>query len=82
MRKHFTPSSSLVAFKNEVSRPEVIEKLFAEKVIAHENYEVLLYNNRFNDENSLHLILYNLDLDKLEIFCKISRGNNNEDILH
>ena len=80
-RKHLTPSIGVIASKVRNPVPWIVRELHRESVLEHEEYSVVLCNNRFEDDIPANLLLKNKINFNIDYFCKIGRqkGSNNLD---
>ena len=82
IRKHLAPSISVIAGKNKSPVAEMVSICISNNIIAHENYSVILANNRFSDETPANFLLKDKNKKSPELFCKVTRDRRTESLIH
>ncbi len=82
IRKHLSPSISLIAGKNKSPIAEMVNIFFAKNIINHKNYSVIVANNRFSDETPTNFLLKDKEEKSPKFFCKLTRDSRTESLIH
>ncbi|MDG2258399.1 MAG: class I SAM-dependent methyltransferase [Paracoccaceae bacterium] len=73
LRKHLTPSISVVAFKGQRQPARIVAALAKTGVLSDEDFQPILSNNRFLDHTPTNVLLKRPGEAPIEFFCKLAR---------